>query len=185
MQPLRLSVITLPFDPALQGFDDSRLRDALGDDEIVEVVEHLITFDNRPWWALLITHRSTGDGCEPRAGGSLRSRTSSHSGAGGRRDWAADLPSEAKVLYNMLRKWRTQAAREQGVPSYVLFTNQQLATIARAQPDSLQGLHRIEGVGDARVSRHGEAVLRIIASQRDLESTHETGTDSQEIEQGG
>src|SRR5690606_25053330 len=41
-----------------------------------------------------------------------------------------DLPVEARDLFEELRAWRAQQAREQGVPAYVVFTDATLRGIA-------------------------------------------------------
>jgi superfamily II DNA helicase RecQ len=81
----------------------------------------------------------------------------------GKRDeaWREALTEADMGLFNMLRDWRSQRCKKDGVPPYVLFTNQQLAQIVKVRPQSLAELMKIEGVGKAKGEKYGEDVLKI------------------------
>ena len=72
---------------------------------------------------------------------------------------AADLPPEAAGLFERLRAWRAAAAKEQGVPAYVIFHDATLREIAARQPSSLAEVADIGGVGEAKLAKYGEAIL--------------------------
>ena len=57
-------------------------------------------------------------------------------------------------------------AREQNVPAYVIFHDATLRAIALADPDGLDALRLINGVGDRKLERYGEAVLETLATTR-------------------
>ena len=67
-------------------------------------------------------------------------------------------PVEFEV-FSRLREWRKGVAEQEGVPVYVVFTNEQLAGMVQARASTKAGLRDIEGVGDARVEKYGAAVL--------------------------
>jgi superfamily II DNA helicase RecQ len=50
-------------------------------------------------------------------------------------------------------------AEKEGVPVYVVFTNEQLAEMVKKKVSSKAALKEIEGVGEARVEKYGDAVL--------------------------
>ncbi|MEM7570874.1 MAG: DNA helicase RecQ [Pseudomonadota bacterium] len=58
-----------------------------------------------------------------------------------------DLPPEAQTLFEELRAWRTQQAKAQGVPAYVIFPDATLEAIALHRPQSEEELLEINGVG--------------------------------------
>jgi DNA helicase-2/ATP-dependent DNA helicase PcrA len=66
-------------------------------------------------------------------------------------------------LFLRLREWRREAAREQGVPGYVVFSDATLAVIADRRPASMAELAGIPGVGPAKLDRYGAAVLALCA----------------------
>jgi len=65
-------------------------------------------------------------------------------------------------LYIELKEWRLEAAREQGVPAYVVFNNRTLAAIAASQPATEDELLEISGIGRTKAERYGPAVLELI-----------------------
>ena len=68
----------------------------------------------------------------------------------------AELPAAAAGLFERLRSWRAAAAREQGVPAYVIFHDATLREIAARQPSSLAELATVGGVGEAKLAKYGE-----------------------------
>jgi ATP-dependent DNA helicase RecQ len=66
-------------------------------------------------------------------------------------------------LFEKLRAWRAAAAKEQGVPAYVIFHDATLRQIAAALPADLAGLSAISGVGETKLARYGEQILAVLA----------------------
>jgi len=67
-------------------------------------------------------------------------------------------------LYDRLREWRTEQAREQSVPAYVVFTDATLVAIAEATPGTEAALLAVSGVGRGKLEKYGADVLDICAN---------------------
>jgi ATP-dependent DNA helicase RecQ len=67
-------------------------------------------------------------------------------------------------LFDRLKAWRLEQAREQSVPPYVVFHDATLAAIAAARPATLDELSTIAGIGAKKLERYGPALLRVLAS---------------------
>ena len=67
-----------------------------------------------------------------------------------------------RMLFEALRAWRRDEAAGQAVPPYVIFHDKTLAEIAQARPQTAAALSRIGGVGQGKLDRYGEAVLRLV-----------------------
>ena len=65
-------------------------------------------------------------------------------------------------LFDALRALRRQQAEAQGVPPYVVFHDASLSEMARLRPASLAELALINGVGESKLARYGEAFLHCI-----------------------
>ncbi|WP_026423879.1 DNA helicase RecQ [Actinokineospora inagensis] len=76
---------------------------------------------------------------------------------------AVELSAEATPIFEALREWRRNAAREQGVPAYVVFQDATLRQIAAVRPGNLQQLAGISGVGENKLARYGQQVLDTLA----------------------
>jgi ATP-dependent DNA helicase RecQ len=77
----------------------------------------------------------------------------------------AELPIEARPLFERLREWRAGVAREQGVPAYIVFGDATLRGIALTKPSSLEQLGTISGVGEKKLESYGEGVLGVVAAE--------------------
>ena len=70
-----------------------------------------------------------------------------------------ELPAEAAGTFERLRAWRAGAAKEQGVPAYVIFHDATLREIATTAPASLAELATVNGVGETKLARYGQQIL--------------------------
>jgi len=73
-----------------------------------------------------------------------------------------ELPAANRALFEKLRARRMELAKAQNVPPYVIFHDRTLAEMAARQPESLDELATIPGVGQAKLVRYGAAFLRVI-----------------------
>ncbi len=93
-------------------------------------------------------------------------------GAGG------SLRGADKVLWEALRAHRKQLAEEQGVPPYVIFHDATLMEMVSYQPQELEQMARISGVGQSKLDHYGDSFLEVICdhliAQRDGESLSNT-----------
>lgn len=77
---------------------------------------------------------------------------------------AADaLAPENRDLFETLRAWRAETAREQGVPAYIVFGDATLRALAEIRPTTLSQLDGVTGIGAKKRDAYGEAVLAVIA----------------------
>ncbi len=81
-------------------------------------------------------------------------------GAGG----AGDLTEAEAAVFEQLRAWRAAAAREQGVPAYVIFHDATLRQIAAQSPSTLAELATVSGVGETKLARYGQQILDLLRS---------------------
>ena len=77
-----------------------------------------------------------------------------------RRDGPAD------PLFEALREARRELAAEAGVPPYVIFHDSTLREHRRSAPARPAELARVQGVGEAKLKRYGEAMLAAVAGAR-------------------
>lgn len=77
-----------------------------------------------------------------------------------------DCPSDMdEALYERLREWRSDQAKELGQPAYCVFTDKTLMAIAEAVPGDERELSAISGVGGRKLERFGADVLTLCAGQ--------------------
>lgn len=68
----------------------------------------------------------------------------------------------ATPLFDRLRALRLELAKQSGLPPYVIFHDSTLVQMAEEKPVTVADLGRINGVGQAKLARYGEAFLEIL-----------------------
>jgi ATP-dependent DNA helicase RecQ len=99
---------------------------------------------------------------QPRAARASRASSGGSAAAGAAKLAAADLSPEQEAVFEKLRAWRGATAKEQSVPAYVVFHDATLRAIAVAAPSSLRELAGINGVGESKLGKYGESILKLL-----------------------
>ena len=73
---------------------------------------------------------------------------------------AADYPHDPG--FEALRQWRRDIAEDQGVPPYVVFHDSTLRAVAALRPTSLATLSEIEGIGEKKLEKYGDSLLKAV-----------------------
>jgi ATP-dependent DNA helicase RecQ len=131
----------------------------------------LIAIDHDHWNVLRLTEASR----EVLTG--ARRLTLRFAAAGGRNDRrrrrSANAQADAspgspqeQAVFEALREWRREVAREHAVPAYTVLHDASLREIAQRLPDSTALLGHISGIGAAKLARYGDAIIRIVRSAR-------------------
>ena len=128
---------------------------ASAQDEVSQVLlaagmDHVRLSDGADWQSETVHLREEPARIRGARGGERRSESTLHVEAGDR------------TLFDALRGWRAQLAREQNVPAYVIFHDRTLRDIAQLRPASLGELARVGGIGGSKLGRYGESVLEVI-----------------------
>lgn len=74
-----------------------------------------------------------------------------------RPEWALD--SNVLARFDALRQWRTKTATARGVDPDIVLTNETLMIIARNNPQTIEDLSAISGIGPWKVETYGAAIL--------------------------
>jgi ATP-dependent DNA helicase RecQ len=65
-------------------------------------------------------------------------------------------------LWIALKAKRTELAREQGVPPYVIFHDSTLLDMHNRRPATLDEMAQVSGIGQAKLTRYGDEFLRVL-----------------------
>ncbi len=161
---MRLKLMTLRYSSTLGGFDATPLDRFVTDKELLTFKDHFFLVNGvahllcvLTWRALECpgptdTHRTTEN--SGRRPGKGRDRSDPRDG----------LDERQRQQFDTLREWRQSKALDEGVPPYVVLTNKELVAIIKAAPDSLTALGHVEGIGKAKLERHGGPILERLAA---------------------
>ncbi|OLL29628.1 ATP-dependent DNA helicase RecQ [Burkholderia sp. SRS-W-2-2016] len=81
-----------------------------------------------------------------------------------RADPTIGMGPRERARWERLRMWRTETAKSDGVPAYVIFHDATLAEIARLGPDSIEDLRGVPGMGARKLDRFGYELLHVVAA---------------------
>ncbi len=78
-----------------------------------------------------------------------------------------DDPPLVKKIYKTLRAWRERTAAVADLPLHYVLTNETLRIISESQPSDAEALLAVKGIGEARLGRYGEELLKMVADVAD------------------
>lgn len=136
--------------PLEGGEAEQRLNRFLAQHAVLKIEDRFVEEGGKGYWAYRIRYEAGGAG------------TPGPAGRPAGVDYVEKLGPEDGALYIQLKDWRKRRAEEEGSVPFALFTNAMLAAIAEQRPGSLDALRKIKGVGDGRVEKYGEEVLRMV-----------------------
>lgn len=89
-----------------------------------------------------------------------KQQTKAASAKTGKKQTAVRPQDEA--LWEALRQMRSDIAKENGVPPYVIFHDETLRDMCLTRPDSLAAMARISGIGEQKLNHYGHVFLEEI-----------------------
>lgn len=84
-------------------------------------------------------------------------------------DYKSVLSADDFTLFARLREWRKEQANADAVPVYTIFTNDQLAEMAKRRCSTVAALGEIDGVGQGRIEKYGQMVLAVLTGNNNGE----------------
>lgn len=72
----------------------------------------------------------------------------------------------SQQLLSELKALRMKLAKQAGVPPYIVFNDKTLISLANLQPETIDDMAMIEGVGDVKLKRYGQAFTAAIRDFR-------------------
>ncbi|QTX20632.1 DNA helicase RecQ [Comamonas aquatica] len=79
---------------------------------------------------------------------------------------AMHLGPDAQARFINLKAWRSEVAKAHDLPAYVIFNDATLAGIAERNPQTLEALQGISGIGAKKLEAYGQEVLRVVGASR-------------------
>ncbi len=146
-----IKIISLPFDSTFGGFNDELVREFLKDKELISFKDYFFVRNDIPYLTFVLSYFPHRVEVDPKFSTKEKKQE----------PWREMLSEADMGLFNLLRDWRSQKSKKDGVPPYILFTNQQLAEIVKKRPQSLAELTQIDGIGNGKSQKYGADILDI------------------------
>lgn len=146
---------------------EPELNRFLSGHKVLSIERHLIDAGINSFWAICVDYLDSSSQQSGRQSGSSRNRI----------DYKTILSPEEFTVFSRLRDFRKETAQSEAVPVYAVFTNEQLALMVQGCCQSRSDLLKIEGIGDAKVEKYCDPLLKILSSL----SSQCDATDSQSV----
>jgi hypothetical protein len=144
---LQYAVFYLP--PAASTTEQEDLNRFLRGHRIIQTWKEFVTTSGMPGWAILVEYMEDGKaGTAPQ----------------GKIDYKEILSEIDFAIFCRLRDVRKTLAEQHGLPVYAVFTNEQLAEIARKKPASTNELMKIDGIGQGKIEKFAAPKKRTICA---------------------
>lgn len=128
---------------------------------VVQVDRQFVAAGPRSHWALCV-QVAEGPGPLPDALKVRRGIAAAGGESGARIDRKQRLSETDFARFARLREQRKALAERDGVPVYAVFIIEQLAAMVQNRASALADLQAIDGIGPARLERHGAAMLALL-----------------------
>lgn len=139
---------------------EAELNNFTGSHRILTVDRRFVEAGQNSCWAICIDYLE----------GSASVRNSNRSSRN-RIDYREVLTEEQFTVFASLRELRKELAAKDGVPVYTVFTNEQLGQIAQLEVTNRANLKTVEGVGDGKLEKYGDAILQLINKRAAADAT--------------
>ena len=118
--------------------------------KIVEVEKHFYTMQTSAFWTFCVSYidEILNSSAQPKKE---------------KIDYKNVLDDKAFEKFIALREMRKDIAQKEGVPIYAVFTNEEIANIAKLDNLSLNALQSINGIGEKRVEKYGKVVIETLS----------------------
>ena len=143
---MKVKVLKIRIDDRFQITDEAIVNDYLSRFEIVNMNAKLVA-DEITYWSVLIYYNNKKNTV-------ISSKNTVNS--------ESELSEEEKIIYNKLKDWRADKAREAQLPAYIIFHNTHLMSIARHKPCTLDDLENVNGIGKSKVEKFGIEILEVL-----------------------
>ena len=130
---------------------EAELNNFTGSHRILAVDRRFVEAGQNSCWAICIDYLE----------GSVSVRNTSRSSRN-RIDYRELLTETQFTVFASLRELRKKLAAKDAVPVYTVFTNEQLSQIAQLEVADRANLKTVEGVGDGKLEKYGDAILKLI-----------------------
>lgn len=143
---MRVKVLKVRITDKFQNMDEAVLNDYLERYEIIDLNVQLIQGDIN-FWSVFINYEEK----------QIKS-TSNKANVN-----AEELLSEEEtVIYDKLKNWRAEKARESQLPPYVIFHNAHLVAIAKHKPGNFEDLENVKGLGKSKIEKFGVEIIEVL-----------------------
>lgn len=143
---MKVKVLKVRISDQFQNMDEAILNDYLERYDIIDMNTQLIQGDIN-YWSVFINY-------EEKQIKPTSNKTNVNPDE--------QLSDEETIIYDKLKNWRAEKARESQLPPYIIFHNAHLVAIAKHKPSNFEDLENIKGLGKAKIEKYGAEIIEVL-----------------------
>jgi len=116
--------------------------------KVVNIESHFVSHDKYCGWAFTVQYLDT-------------TQNTITASPKEKIDYKNVLDEATFEKFSKLREIRKQLSEEEAVPAYAVFTNEELAEIAKLEELTEKNMLKIQGIGEKKVERYGKKMIEI------------------------
>ncbi|MBV6879732.1 HRDC domain-containing protein [Epilithonimonas ginsengisoli] len=143
---MKVKVLKIRISDQFQNMDEAILNDYLERYDIVDLNTQLVQGDIN-FWSVFINY-------EEKQIKPTSSKTNVNPDE--------QLSEEETIIYDKLKNWRAEKAKESQLPPYIIFHNAHLVAIAKHKPSNFEDLENVKGLGKAKIEKYGVEIIEVL-----------------------
>ena len=159
---MQIKLFTIPASDT--GEQIQQFNAFLANHKVLEVEQKFFQNEKGAYWCFCVRYL---EGLQP--------QKQSQTGFKQKIDYKEVLNEQEFAVFSLLRQGRKQIAAEDAVPAYAVFTDEELAAMAKLSELVASKLIGIKGIGDKKAAKYGEKLIEFFHSKNEK---HETGQSS-------
>lgn len=133
----------------------SEMNHFLGANKVLEIEQHFYQTDRGAYWSFCVRYLVSNIAA-------FQNQNTKN-----KKDYK-ELLSEAEFsIFSKLRECRKILAANDAVPAYAVFTDEELAEIARLPVIDVGKLISVKGIGDKKVEKYGSQLIELYKSKKE------------------
>ncbi|MBN1467017.1 HRDC domain-containing protein [candidate division KSB1 bacterium] len=141
---MQIKLFTVPIGDNGEAVDE--MNRFLRGNKILQVDSQLVNLDRDAFWTFCIRYIEKG----AQTAGADRVKV----------DYRYVLDEATFAKFSKLRELRKKVAAEEGLPAYAVFTDEELAGLAKLDVISRKTMLSVKGIGDKKVERFGKYFIQ-------------------------
>ena len=159
---MQFKIFTIPL------FDNEQIEDMnrfLRGNKVVSVDKQLIVINCNAYWSFCVQYI-----------GVLNTLNKEDFERKGKIDYKNELSEAVFTIFTQLRTCRKKIAEEEAIPAYAVFTDAELAEIAKLDEITEKKMLSIHGIGSKKLEKYGKLLCRMILENNTINNDKVEGS---------
>lgn len=146
---MQVKLFTIPINDA-SGNAEAELNKFLRSHKVLELVQHFCAYNSGAAWHFCVKYLDSPYNNQLKASKSKKT------------DYKNILDEKTFEIFNKLRQCRKTVANEFAVPAFAIFTDEQMANVAKLEDINEKTMVTVSGIGEKTIQKFGKRILELL-----------------------